>query len=106
MRLQSIKPKKEASRLCCTGNPSGFAEIVCDDFPVLHESDTLVGVRNRLRRGPVQFNLRAHLLQASNKRFNLLLRNVTEQAVLYQLREAYRGTGRLVTDHLSLITWE
>jgi hypothetical protein len=27
-------------------------------------------------------------------------------ATLSQLREAYRGTGRLVTDHLSLITWE
>jgi hypothetical protein len=36
MCRQSIKLEKEAFQLCCMGNPSGFAEIVSDDFPVFH----------------------------------------------------------------------
>ena len=43
-------------------SPAAFAEIITDDLPVLHESDTLVVVLNHLRRDFVQFNLCAYSL--------------------------------------------
>jgi hypothetical protein len=54
--------------------PTGFAEIVCDDLPILygHGCCLLIIVRN-LRRRFVRFKLGAHLLQARSKRFDLLL---------------------------------
>src|SRR5437016_13412929 len=54
MRLQSIKPKKEASRLCCTGNPSGFAEIVSDDFPVTSRPERAMLGLNFAQAGSVR----------------------------------------------------
>ncbi len=49
----------------CHGTPTrtGFAEIVSDDFPVLHPDRRLyLVIQNRLHRGLAHFKLCAHLL--------------------------------------------
>jgi hypothetical protein len=57
--------------------PSGFVEIVSDDFPVLHRRLRLLIVQNRLRCGLAQFKLCAHFLdlslQFSNGSLEILL---------------------------------
>jgi len=47
--------------------PTNFAEIVRDDFPLFHESQTLVGVLNRLRRRFVQLTVCVARIRASNR---------------------------------------
>ena len=54
--------------------PTGFAEIVGDDFPVFNRhGGCLLIVQHRLRCGFVYFKLCAHFLQTGSKRCNLLL---------------------------------
>ena len=47
-----------------TSTPSGFAEIVSDDFPVLHRLSASLIIQNCLRNGLPQFKLCAYLLYA------------------------------------------
>src|SRR5262245_6753059 len=42
--------------------PTGFAEVVSDDFPVFHGSAALLIVQNRLRLGLTHLKLCAHFL--------------------------------------------
>ena len=82
MRLQSIKPKKEASRLCCTGNPSGFAEIVQRRFPSFDEKHSAL-----LRQFPRNL---ATILTRLDWRGNLLRGNCRKTSLQRLCRSARR----------------
>jgi hypothetical protein len=66
--------------------PTGFTEIVGDDFPVLHRRLLLLIVQNGVRCRLAQFKLCAYFLQASSKRFDCFP-NCTSNLHLLRVRE-------------------
>jgi|SRR5215831_6169212 len=68
------RPHRDATstiQIVCP-SPSGFAEIVSGDLPVLHAQCFSLTILSHLRRGIVHFELCAHFLKASGECVNLL----------------------------------